>query len=246
MDKLQIVKILEELGLSENEARVYYASLQIGSASIAELAARSGVKRTTVYSVLDGLIEKELVTRSAHNFKNKIIPREPKELAHLLELKRRRLDGALPHLNAISQLPAQESILQYYRGMDKLRGIYSQMLELVQPGDDYLVLGNQEAWFRLSPQFFEDFLERRSVLPIKVRMILTPSSTALDRKVAQHKNEKIRLLPPDSKITTNLVVIPTRVFIHQLVEPVTGIVIDNPHVVTMHQEMFEHVWQGLS
>lgn len=52
---------LEELGLSSNESRILLALLQLGSANTIQLARVSGVQRTSVYPVLDGLAGKGLV-----------------------------------------------------------------------------------------------------------------------------------------------------------------------------------------
>jgi sugar-specific transcriptional regulator TrmB len=247
MDRAYLLSVLEELGLSPNEAKVYFASLQSGPASVTEVARASGVKRTTVYSVLTSLAEKGLVAKEVHKFRQRFVPREPNELLHLLEIQRKKLDQALPHFNAINQLGSSQSVLKHYHGMASLRRVYLEMLELVRPGEDYMVLGNQEQWLPLSSEFFTSFIKIRAELQIRVRVILTESAEARDyMKGNKARNEEIRLLPPTSRITTNLVVIPRRVLIHQLVEPVSGLVIENPHVVTMHQEMFEQVWNGLA
>ena len=54
----KLVKILENLGLSDNEARVYLASLSLGSTTIMKIAQTAEIKRTTVYSVIDSLKQK--------------------------------------------------------------------------------------------------------------------------------------------------------------------------------------------
>ena len=48
--------ILKNLGLSEKAAQVYLASLELGEAPVQKLAERAGLKRTTVYYVLEELV----------------------------------------------------------------------------------------------------------------------------------------------------------------------------------------------
>lgn len=54
---------LEQLGLSSYEARVLLALLQLGSANTLQLSQVSGVMRTSVYPVLEGLAAKGLAQR---------------------------------------------------------------------------------------------------------------------------------------------------------------------------------------
>lgn len=56
---------LEELGLSPSEARVTLTLLQLGSVKSTELARLSGVPRTSIYQVIEGLRDKGLVERLA-------------------------------------------------------------------------------------------------------------------------------------------------------------------------------------
>lgn len=52
-DKLMTInKSLEQLGLVGKKADVYLASLELGSASVIEIAKKAGVKRTTCYDIL--------------------------------------------------------------------------------------------------------------------------------------------------------------------------------------------------
>ena len=59
---MDIKTSLEQLGLKDRQIEIYLALLQMGEATIQEIAAKTKIKRTTVYSVLDNLVSKGLVT----------------------------------------------------------------------------------------------------------------------------------------------------------------------------------------
>ena len=61
MGKNNLVEILKEIGLSEHESAVYFTMVSLGPSPILKIARASGVKRTTIYSVIDSLKEKGLV-----------------------------------------------------------------------------------------------------------------------------------------------------------------------------------------
>ena len=98
----------------------------------------------------------------------------------------------------------------------------------------------------LDRKYFMDFIERRGKLPIKVRMLLQNSEDARYLKqYEQNFNYKAKILPTGTNLSTNLVVIPERILIHQTIDPVIGIVIENKSAIKMHQEMFEIMWKAI-
>ncbi|HEX8965543.1 MAG TPA: helix-turn-helix domain-containing protein, partial [Patescibacteria group bacterium] len=57
----QVLLYLEQLDLSESEAKLYMSLLQTGPISVRDLAIKVGIKRTTAYLYIDLLVEKGLV-----------------------------------------------------------------------------------------------------------------------------------------------------------------------------------------
>ena len=53
-----LVKKLKLLGLEDNEARIYLASLEFGPASMWEIHQKCGIKRTTCYQIFEKFIER--------------------------------------------------------------------------------------------------------------------------------------------------------------------------------------------
>ncbi|MCX6729918.1 MAG: BlaI/MecI/CopY family transcriptional regulator, partial [Candidatus Portnoybacteria bacterium] len=74
------INVLQQFGLSNNEAKVYLAGLEIGQASIQDLAQKSQVKRTTIYTVLEGLKEKGLMSQIKRGSKAFLVSENPENL----------------------------------------------------------------------------------------------------------------------------------------------------------------------
>ncbi len=98
-EKLQ--KVLEQMGLSGHEAAVYLAALSLGPSPILALARTSGVKRTTVYSVLTSLQKKGLMIREVRGWKTLFAAERPEKLEVIIESKKTDLIRALPDLSAM-------------------------------------------------------------------------------------------------------------------------------------------------
>ncbi len=54
-------EILETIGLSPNEAKIYETLLSTGETSVSEIATKAGVHRRNVYDALNRLVDKALV-----------------------------------------------------------------------------------------------------------------------------------------------------------------------------------------
>jgi sugar-specific transcriptional regulator TrmB len=240
-------KALEELGLEESEARLYLTMLGAGPTTVLQLSRASGMKRANIYNLIDRLVELGLARIEPRGFKRVFVAEDPENLKVLLQRKKKALEETLPFLQELSQNKGGTAFIKYYQGLNAIREVYESLLREVRPKDEYLVLSNQEAWEALDPDFFPDFQVRRGKLPINIRLIFQRTASSLQSYQFQKNiNAKIRLLEENTTLTTNLIILPHKVVIHQLVAPHLAIVIENQNVVKMHREMFEIIWQTLS
>ncbi len=243
----RIIQTLQEIGLNEKEALVYSSSLSLGPSSVLAIAKEAGVKRSTAYSIIESLRQKQLMRKEVRGIKEYYSAEDPERLKIVLENRQERLLKILPELGALYRLEGAESIIKYYEGVESLKNVYLNMISTVKPGQDYLVLSSIDIAYKFAPGFFPDFSARRGKLDIKVRMILEDSAIARHRAgKGRLANERNRILPKGTKLTTNLVIIPQRVFIHQFEAPTMGMVIENSHIIRMHREMFELIWASLA
>ena len=60
---MEITEDLKTLGLNQKEASIFLASLELGPATISDIARRSNIKRTTVYNLIEPLLQKNLVSK---------------------------------------------------------------------------------------------------------------------------------------------------------------------------------------
>jgi sugar-specific transcriptional regulator TrmB len=76
---------LRHLGLSENEAKVYMAMLELGPSVVVEIARKSGINRPTTYVQIESLKKKGLVSTQAKGKKQFFIAESPDKLELLIE-----------------------------------------------------------------------------------------------------------------------------------------------------------------
>src|SRR3989338_6121463 len=113
MKNTKLIELLEELGLSENESKVYFASLSLGPATIIRIANTAEIKRTTVYSVVEALKQKGLINLEIKGFKKLYAAENPEKLETILEVKRNKLKAMLPEFAGLYNLKGGESFIKY-------------------------------------------------------------------------------------------------------------------------------------
>jgi len=83
----------QELGLTENESKVYEKLVRLGKTGSGDLSRESGVSYSKIYNVLDSLINKGLVDVIPEKTK-KFVPSDPEALVKLIEEKQKKLEQA--------------------------------------------------------------------------------------------------------------------------------------------------------
>ncbi len=247
MDITKLNSLLQNLGLSQHEASVYLAALSLGPCTVLSLSKTSRVKRTTIYSVIESLKDKGLITIKITGFKRRFVAEDPRKLQHIIEKKREELTAAMPELELLKHISDDTNSITYYEGIRAIKTVYEKLLEDVQQSSTYYVIGNQEFWYSRDKKYFQNFIERRGELAresgVKVKLLLQNSSITLQHKRAEVKYEEIiRILPKRVQFETNLVITDFRVLIHQLHEPDSALVIENPSIIKMHKELFQILW----
>lgn len=246
MENNKLIKVLTEMGLTENEAKVYFACLGLGPSPILKISRASGIKRTTVYSVIEALKQKSLVNIEMKGWKSLLAAESPDRLEQILETKRSKLKTDLPEFLALYNLKESGSFIKYYEGMEAVKSVYTRLSKELRPRDDYMAISNQKQWLALDEKFFMDFKKRVSKLNTNTRLLLQDSDTAREfKKIGINFNEKVKILPSNASLSTNLIITPSKVVIHQLVPPITAMVIENKNIVQMHKEMFEIIWKAI-
>ena len=121
-------KELQQLNFDEKEADVYLALLELGEANIEQIAKKSGVKRTTVYHVIESLKEKGYIEMSKSGKKTLYYALNPKKIGEKLEEDKLVFEKIMPGLLSITNDIEKKPKIRYYEGKEGIREIYKDTL----------------------------------------------------------------------------------------------------------------------
>ncbi len=246
-DKKQLIGALRDLGIKENEAEVYTAALSLGPTTALKIARTSGVKRSTVYEALETLAARGYVSMVERGLKRLYVAESPTRLEQELTRRREQFHSLLPEFEALFNLRGNESVIRYYDSIESLKSEYEDLLHILKNKDEYFVYGDPTRWQLSEKDFFKDYIKRRIRINLDARLILSDSALAREyQQFERNFNEKVRLLPEGVQLDMNVTMTRHKIIIHQLIEPVLTIVIENRSLISMQMALFKIMWDKLS
>ena len=132
-------KYLEDLGLSEKEAKVYLSLLQVDNDSVLDLAEKTKINRTTIYPVLESLSKKGLISEVKVDKKVRFQAEPPERLETYVERQKivleehaKRLKDVIPQLKSVQRETGERPVVKIYEGKE---GIISSLEDFFETSD---------------------------------------------------------------------------------------------------------------
>lgn len=241
----QLEAVLTELGLSEKEAAVYLAAILLGPTTVMKIARMAEIKRPTVYSIIESLRQKGLMTIKTKGFKQLYVAENPNRLESIIEARKSLLQKHIDSFLSLYNPGGQKNIIKVYEGLDAMKAILEEILKEISPKDDYFVISDTEQWMSPDPEYFKHFAERRSKKRPNLKLLLIPSEKSLwAKKFEKNFNSQTKLLPANITFSANISITANKTVINYMKPPFTTIVIEHAGIVAMHRELFNILWQS--
>jgi len=178
----EITVKLEKIGLKHNESAAYLALLRLSEASANEIAAEADLERTTVYKILEGLVERGLITKNMHGKRIVYFSQGPQALKLFLNSQNEVLNEIFPSLLAMYNADATKPKVSFYDTLPAIKEVYNSSLNATEPiRRDIISIDNIVDL--LGQRFIQNHTNNRVERKIAVRSIRSFSDQ--DSKVEQ-------------------------------------------------------------
>jgi len=237
---------LQNIGLDGKEAKIYLASLQLGPAAIQDLSKASGIKRSTVYEVIDTLIDKALITVSQKGKRKVFTAQEPDNLLLFLKQRENILAEIMPDLEALKNTAAKKPAIRIFEGQKGLEQIYEDMIK--KQGEILVLAAPREKIAKGMMDFLHDWRHRRYAAKVPVRRININETGDKNNDYRQfelpEKIEVIKYLPKENyPFTVGIYIYRQKVaFISFSEQEMVGIIIRSPEINATMKMIFEMFW----
>jgi sugar-specific transcriptional regulator TrmB len=186
-----MIEELEKIGLTNGEARIYYALSQLGASSVGPISDLSRVHRSIIYQVLEKLIKKGLVTFVIENDTKKYQASPPNALLQYLEsekdqieIKKKNIMEIFPNIISL-QAKGKRSAAILYSGFQGILNATFSILDRLKEGEEYYMVNIPARQPEYHHANWEKFQKIRSKKKIYGKQLYNPE---VDNKTLEERN----------------------------------------------------------
>lgn len=239
---------LRQLGCYEKHIRFYLANLELGSATLTEIAKKARLQRSTTYLVAAEMLAMGLASENHRSYKKLFMAADPGVLLQKLEAKYRRIGrstlafkDALPELRALHQTTATRPRVRTFEGRAGLVAVWKDILHEQQ---EILLWTNQQSERRVFGQDTHDLFIRERItrqIPIRVLAIDNQQAEAL---LARDDNSlrQTKLLPKHTTFTSETYIYGNKTAVLDMGHTIFGIITENDQIAASQRAIFELTW----
>ncbi len=245
-----LVRDLVHLGLSEKEAEVYLALLELSPAAIQDIAEKAGVNRSSTYLLVEALQERGIVSTTIEGKKQFYVAEPPERLLAIvraqkqeLEEKERTLLSSIPMLNAVYNAKNAKPRIQYFEGMQWASTVRDLLYEAEGEIIQIVPLDESESVadiLKKRPDHFEKL--RAENIPVRGLMVMDVPDSA---RIPDVPNAEMRVVSArEFPIKAEITVRGDTVLLFSYKSNLLSVVITNAEFAETIRALFNMAWRG--
>ncbi len=240
MAKEELLVVLEDIGLSKNQAKIYLKLIELGPSSVGQLSEKIEVHRTNIYDALEKLIEQGLVSYILKGKTKHFQASAPKALLSVLKGRVNRFKSILPQLQLNDRFGKQKEQATLYEGVKGIKAITDDILH---EGKDVLTFGVPRNMAERIKLFVLLFHQRRIQKKIHMKHLYDADAPERLAYLNALPHTEARYLPAayDSPATTTVYGEKVTFFIWS--DPPVGILIHSKRMADQYRYYFGLLWE---
>ncbi|MBI2106464.1 hypothetical protein HYT57_00625 [Candidatus Woesearchaeota archaeon] len=229
-------EVLQQVGLSDGESKVYLALLKLGSSPVNKIKEETRLHRTTIYDFIEKLLNKGLVSfviKSGVRYYNAA---HPNKLLDFIKEKEDSIRDIIPGLIKLNEIKKEYINVEVYKGKEGFKTILNL---IINEKKELLGIGIDESMFEaVFPYEIKQYFRKEKLAGIKERMITFEGA----KFVYKHSSIKYKRLPKEYFNPTPIFTFGDYICVI-IWEPLTVISIKNENVADSYRKQFELLWK---
>lgn len=198
--------ILEKIGLTKGEARVYLSLLKLGASTIGRIIKDANVSNSKIYDILDRLNKKGLVGTIIINNRKNFEAKDPLRLKEFIEIKeeelkdeKQEIEELIPSLEQMKKYaePIQEA--EILQGVAGIKTFNEMIINKLEKGDTFYILGAPKEAIDVLGAYFQDWHTRRVKQKVFCKILYNKDAKEIAEKRRKTPLTEVRLLPGEIK-----------------------------------------------
>lgn len=239
-----LIKLLENTGFTEKEARVYLALLELGKGDVSDIAKIAGLKRSIIYVILEGLMKRGYTSELPNMKINTYRAADPSVILNQLKTTTRNFSEMISMLKMLGNKGAIKPKIIYHDTKDGMMSVYNQISYSKAP----FFISSYVRLKKLFPGAVERWISDRKKGKFKfIGKNLIPNTleeVAIGKELAQVEDQEIRSLDELNNINMDFTLFDNKLAISSLEDEPFIVVIESESLVSSIRPIFEIAWRS--
>lgn len=239
---------LKNIGLSDKEARVYLAMLELGPATILEISAKASINRPTTYVEIESLKKMGLVSTQTKGKRQLFMAESPTQLGFIIdrekktvEQKKEVLSKVLPELTTLFNLAEEKPLVRFFEGKEGLIRMQDEFLKT--KNKKIVAIASLDDVLQVFPDHPSSYTPRRVQKKIHARLIYTSHRGPFLKQYDRAMLRESKFISPEKlKFTSDLTIYDDNIAIAALKGKISGTIITHREIATSFRGLFELMW----
>ena len=232
-------RILEDLGLTNAEIKVYLALLELGSVSAGPIIEKSGLQSSVVFLAIGKLMEKGLVSYVKQGKRRLYQSANPKHLLDYIDEKKERFEEILPELLQKAKLPKKAPEVSTFQGVKGIRELLYELLDA--GGTEHHTFGSTEKSLMMGEQWWISYHKKRTAKGIKAKLLFNESLRTFMAK-AKYPQAELKFTTAGFEPLTETIIRNDTVGVIIWTDKPLGVLIRNEVAADSYDKFFEVLW----
>lgn len=236
------ISYLEKMGLTNKEAKVYLACLEMSNGTAQSISDRCGLPKSTTYDVIKNLRKNGLIHSYLKGKRTYFSPADPTHLKKRLEVQSQVLDEIFPELDALYAQSEQKPGVRYFEGK---KGLGIVLKEILDEAKELICISSIQDLFDKLSEYYPQFTTHRITQKIPIRIIARDSQKARDRqKMGPYELRVVKIINTDIPFKALIYIWNNKVAMMTLKEDFMIVVIESKDIALTHRALFEWLWNA--
>jgi len=234
--------ILEDIGLTNAEIKVYVALLELGTSSAGLIKDKTGLQNSVVHMTLNRLIEKGLISFVKVGKRNIYQASNPRHIIEYIEEKKERFETILPELLAKQGMAQEKPEVITFRGVKGVREILYELVEA--GGKEHHTIGSSIKSLMMGDAWWEQYHKKRGAKGIHAKLLFNESLKEWKaEKKYPHGMTEVRYTKIGFEPLTETIIRNDKVGIILWTDKPIGILINNKELADSYEKYFQVLWK---
>ena len=232
------ITILEELGLSKGESKVYLTLLKLGATKVGAIIEKSEMASSAVHNSLNTLLNKGLVSYVKKGKIKLYQTAPPKYISNFAEEKIERFNELLPEIEKMQYNSESRQEAEVFEGIKGLTTMLNLIIEKTKKGEEYIFFASIfPGKDKEIQEFFERYDFKRREKGLNVKGLAPP-----ELKLLFNNRKNIHMRYPSFPIPADISIIGDNVAITSWGEKPIGFLIQSQQIAEIYRKLFNNIW----